>query len=268
MGENINRYNTYPRIVGEAGGKNYHLAHESADTESLINATIRSAFEYSGQKCSACSRLYVPRPLWEGEVRDELVRRTQNLSVKSPEDFTTFFTAVIDEPAFDRIESYISYAKSSAQTEILTGGGCDKTTGYFVEPTIIETKDPNHKLMREEIFGPVLTVFVYEPLYWEGVLSLVDESTPYGLTGSLFARDSRVIEMATEKLRYSAGNYYINDKSTGSVVGQQPFGGARASGTNDKSGSMAYVMKWMSWMSIKENFLPLDELTYPYMSEK
>ena len=268
MGENINRYRTYPRIVGEAGGKNYHLAHESADADSLVNATIRSAFEYSGQKCSACSRLYVPRPLWEEGVRDKLIGRTQELRVSTPEDFTTFFSAVIDEQAFDRIQGYINQAKSSPQTEILTGGGCDKTKGYFVEPTIIETSDPNHKLMREEIFGPVLTVFVYEPQYWEGVLSVVDESTPYALTGSLFARDSKVIEMATDKLRYSAGNYYINDKSTGSVVGQQPFGGARSSGTNDKSGSMAYLLKWMSWLSIKENFLPLDQYTYPYMSEE
>ena len=254
--------------MGEAGGKNYHLAHESADADSLVNGTVRSAFEYSGQKCSACSRLYMPRPLWENEVRDKLIERTKSLLLDSPEDFTTFFTAVIDEKAFDRIKSYIDLAKQSPDTRILTGGGCDKTKGYFVEPTIILTTDPNHKLMREEIFGPVLTVYVYEPEYWEGVLRLVDETSPYSLTGSLFARDTNVISQATEKLRNSSGNYYINDKSTGSVVGQQPFGGTRASGTNDKSGSLAYIMKWTSWQSVKENFLPLDSYNYPYMSEK
>ena len=254
--------------MGEAGGKNYHLAHESAEADSLVNGTIRSAFEYSGQKCSACSRLYVPRPLWENEVRDKLIERAKSLLLDSPEDFTTFFTAVIDEKAFDRIQSYIDLAKQSSDTQILTGGGCDKTKGYFVEPTIILTTNPNHKLMREEIFGPVLTVYVYEPEHWEGVLRLVDETSPYSLTGSLFARDTSVISQATEKLRNSTGNYYINDKCTGSVVGQQPFGGTRSSGTNDKSGSLAYIMKWMSWQSVKENFLPLDGYNYPYMSEK
>ena len=206
--------------------------------------------------------------MWEEEVMDKLVERTKQLKFGSPEDFTTFSSAVIDEKAFDNIESYISYAKRNPDSQILVGGGCDKTEGYFIEPTIVLTRDPNHKLMREEIFGPVLTVYVYESEYWEGVAKLVAETSPYGLTGSIYARDSSVITQVTTKLRESVGNFYINDKSTGSVVGQQPFGGARGSGTNDKSGSMAYILKWMSWMSIKESFRPLDQIDYPYMSEK
>uniref|UniRef100_H2Z2R0 L-glutamate gamma-semialdehyde dehydrogenase n=1 Tax=Ciona savignyi TaxID=51511 RepID=H2Z2R0_CIOSA len=264
VGENLPRYRTFPRLAGECGGKNYHFVHSSADVDSVVNGTIRSAFEFSGQKCSACSRAYIPKSLW-GQIKQGLVDKHRDIKVGDPGDFSIFLSAVIDKASFDRNKSYLEHAKSSSDIEVLAGGECDNSTGYFVQPTILECKDPQDKLMREEIFGPVLACYVYEDGDYKNVLKLINSTSEYGLTGSVFAKDESVIEEASSVLRNSAGNFYVNDKSTGSVVGQQWFGGSRKSGTNDKPGSPHYVLKWVSPQAIKRTKVPLTDWKYPSM---
>ncbi|XP_063798195.1 delta-1-pyrroline-5-carboxylate dehydrogenase, mitochondrial [Pseudophryne corroboree] len=265
VAENLDRYRTYPRLAGECGGKNFHFVHKSADLESAVNGAIRSAFEYSGQKCSACSRMYVPDSLWP-QIKARLLEEHGKIKVGNPaDDFSTFMSAVIDEKSFRRIQGWIKHAEQSPNLTILAGGTCSDKEGYFVEPTIIESKDPKEKIMLEEIFGPVLAVYVYPENKYKEVLQLIDSSSPYGLTGAVFAQDKNVVREATEILRNAAGNFYINDKSTGAVVAQQPFGGSRASGTNDKPGGVHYILRWTSPQVIKETHVPLTEWKYPYM---
>lgn len=264
VGQNINSYKTYPRLIGECGGKNFHFIHPSAEVETVVPQTIRSAFEFCGQKCSACSRMYAPASLWN-KIKDGLLANRNELKLGDVTEFDTFMSAVIDEKAFNRIEGYIQHAKSSPNLEVIGGGKCDKSKGFYIEPTIVVTKDPKDKIMTEEIFGPVLTVYVYPDKDVESALSLVESSTPYALTGAVFAKDMNFQKHALNKLRNASGNYYINDKSTGSVVGQQPFGGSRMSGTNDKAGGPHYVLRWASPQAIKETFVPLKEWAYPYM---
>jgi len=267
IGEKIYNYKTYPRIVGETGGKNFVMVHCSADLNEVTASVIRGGFEYQGQKCAAVGRLYVPESRWL-ELKDLLVKETKSIKMGAVEDFTNFVNAVIDKAAFDKIVSYIEFAKKSTDAEIIVGGGYDDSKGYFVEPTIILTKDPKFKTMQEEIFGPVVTVYVYPDDKFEETLTLCDQTSPYALTGSIFAKDRCVIAMAERKLVNSAGNFYINDKPTGSVVGQQPFGGTRMSGTNDKSGSMGNLMRWVSQRTIKEVLLPIKDWRYPFMAEQ
>ncbi|HSG40356.1 MAG TPA: L-glutamate gamma-semialdehyde dehydrogenase [Thermoanaerobaculia bacterium] len=267
IGENIPNYRSYPRIVGETGGKNFVFAHPSADAESFATAVIRGGFEYQGQKCSAGSRVYVPRSLWD-RVRELLVEGIGEIKMGSPVDFRNFVAAVIDEHSFNRIMGYIDHARNSSEAEILTGGKGDKSDGYFIEPTVVVTTDPRFKLMQEEIFGPVVTVYVYEDMRYEETLELVDTTSPYALTGAIFAEDRKAVAQLSKALRHAAGNFYINDKPTGAVVGQQPFGGARASGTNDKAGSMANLLRWTSQRAIKETFVPPKDFRYPFMGEK
>lgn len=266
VGSNIAKYKTFPKLVGETGGKNYHFVHEKADIDSVVNGTIRSAYEYQGQKCSACSRIYVPDTIWP-EVKEKLVAGIAELKLGSAEEYSTFLTAVIDKNSFDNIKSYIDHAAESPDFEILAGGKCDDSVGYYVEPTLVQSHDPKGKLMEEEIFGPVLTVYVYPADDVDGALHLVDTTSPYALTGAVFAPDRGFINHAFEKLENTAGNFYINDKSTGSVVAQQPFGGARGSGTNDKAGAASYLSRWTSPLSIKESLTPLPHWSYPYMSK-
>jgi len=262
---NLNKrlYISYPRMVGETGGKDFHFAHKSADVDNFVNNTLRAAFEYQGQKCSACSRAYVPDNLWP-EIKEKLVREVNKITIGQPDDFSTFFSAVIDKNSFNNIKGYIEHAKASSDCEIIVGGKYDDSVGYFVHPTIIVTKDPKYKSMEEEIFGPVLTIYVYPADKYEETLRLCDQTSPYSLTGSLFARERYAIDLGSRLLRNASGNFYINDKSTGAVVGQQPFGGARASGTNDKAGSSLNLLRWVSPRSIKENFIPLTSWTYPH----
>ncbi len=264
IGENISLYKSYPRIVGETGGKDFLIMHKSADADEVVTALVRGAFEFQGQKCSAASRAYIPDSRWE-EVKEKLVSTTRTVKMGSPEDFTNFFNAVIDEKAFDKIASYIDQAKQDTNVEILTGGGYDKSQGYFIEPTILLTTDPKYTTMCEEIFGPVLTIYVYPANEYEATLTLLDATSPYALTGAVFAKDRAAAILATEMLRHSAGNFYINDKPTGAVVGQQPFGGARGSGTNDKAGSSFNLNRWISLRTIKENFVPPTDYRYPFM---
>jgi 1-pyrroline-5-carboxylate dehydrogenase len=264
IGENIPRYRSYPRIVGETGGKNFVFAHPSADPAALVTGLVRGSFEYQGQKCSAGSRAYVPRSLWP-EVEKRLREMIGEVKMGTPLDFRNFVAAVIDENSFDRIAGYIDFARNSSDAEVLIGGKVDKSKGYFIEPTVVLTRDPRFKLMQEEIFGPVLTIFVYEDGDIEKTLELVDTTSPYALTGAIFAEDRRVIAKLARALRHAAGNFYINDKPTGAVVGQQPFGGARASGTNDKAGSMPNLLRWTSQRAIKENFVPPKDFRYPHM---
>ncbi len=266
IAENLPRYRAYPRIVGETGGKDFVFAHASADVEALAVALVRGAFEFQGQKCSAASRAYVPESLWPG-LRERLVRLVGEIKMGDPADFTTFMGAVIDRGAFESIKGYLDLARGSSEARILAGGRCDASTGFFVEPTLVETSDPRHRLMQEEVFGPVLTVFPYRDDRLEEALRLCDETSPYGLTGAIFARDRLAIAHMTRALENAAGNFYVNDKPTGAVVGQQPFGGARASGTNDKAGSMANLMRWVSPRAIKETFVPPTRLEYPHMLE-
>jgi len=266
IGENVSRYRTYPRIVGETGGKDFVLAHESADPDVLATALLRGAFEYQGQKCSAASRAYIPANL-AAEVKKKLVEGIKSFRMGSVEDFSNFINAVIDERSFNKIKSYLDKAKQDPKAEILVGGECDKTKGWFVQPTVIEAKDPNFVTMCEEIFGPVLTIYVYQPGDFEKTLELVDNTSPYALTGSIIARDRAAIDVATNRLRNAAGNFYINDKPTGAVVGQQPFGGARGSGTNDKAGSMLNLYRWLSARTIKETFAPPTDYRYPFLAE-
>ena len=267
IGENISNYKSYPRIVGETGGKDFIVAHRSADVDALVVAMVRGAFEFQGQKCSAASRVYIPDSLW-GEVKEKYVKMVKTIKMGSPLDFSNFMTAVIDESAFDKIAGYIDYAKASKDAEIITGGGYDKSVGYFIEPTTIVTTNPKFKTMEEEIFGPVLTVYVYKADEYEATLKLVDETSPYALTGAVFAQDRAAVLVAKDRLVNAAGNFYINDKPTGAVVGQQPFGGARASGTNDKAGSSINLMRWVSVRTVKENFNPPKAYEYPFMDEE
>ncbi|NOZ07728.1 MAG: L-glutamate gamma-semialdehyde dehydrogenase [FCB group bacterium] len=266
VGKNIAKYKTYPRIVGETGGKDFIVAHESADVDALVTAVIRGAFEYQGQKCSAASRIYIPKNLWP-DFKTKYCREVESLKMGPVEDFSNFVNAVIDECAYKTITSYIEYAKSSKDARILTGGGYDDATGYFIEPTTILTTDPHFKTMEEEIFGPVVTLYVYQET-WEDVLKLVDSTSPYALTGAVFAQDRAAVELAGRRLVNAAGNYYINDKPTGAVVGQQPFGGSRASGTNDKAGSPLNLLRWVSQRTIKETFDPPKDYRYPFMEEE
>ena len=264
VGQNVDKYRNYPKLIGECGGKNYHFVHSSADVESVIYGTIRSAFEYNGQKCSACSRMYVPESLWP-KVKEGLLSLRDKLKIGDVRDFTVFTGAVIDAAAFKRITGYIEHAKKSPNLEIIGGGGYDDSCGYFVDPTIVVTKDPKDKIITEEIFGPLLSIYVYKDSKLDETMKLVESSTPYALTGSIFGQDEKWARRALEEFKYTAGNFYINDKSTGSVVGQQPFGGSRMSGTNDKAGGPHYVLRWASPQAIKETFVPLREYGYPYM---
>ncbi len=266
IGDNISKYRTYPRIVGETGGKDFIVAHESARMEVLRTAIIRGAFEYQGQKCSAASRVYIPRGLW-AEIRESYVSEVAKIKMGDVEDFGNFMNAVIDRAAFTDITNYIEYARTHADAEIITGGNYDDAIGYFIEPTTILTTDPHFKTMEEEIFGPVVTIYVYDES-WEEILDIVDGTSPYALTGAVISNDREATELAVEKLRHSAGNFYINDKPTGAVVGQQPFGGGRSSGTNDKAGSIFNLIRWVSQRTIKENFLPPTEFPYPFMDKE
>lgn len=265
IGTNIARYRQYPRIVGETGGKDFIFAHPSADVAALATAIVRGGYEYQGQKCSAASRIYVPRSLW-GRLKERLVPEIEGLKMGDPCDFTHFMGAVIDERAFQKITTYVELGKKPG-ARIWAGGQSDKSRGWFVRPTLIEVEDPRHRLMTEEIFGPVVTLFVYDDANMSETLTLVDESTPYALTGAVFAEDRQVLAQLTERLRFAAGNFYLNDKPTGAVVGQQPFGGGRASGTNDKAGSAANLMRWASTRAIKETFVPPTDYRYPFMGE-
>lgn len=265
VGQNLSNYVNFPRLVGECGGKNYHLIHPSADATSVVNGTIRSAFEYCGQKCSACSRAYIPQSLWP-QVKEGLIATQKELKVGDVKEFDSFTSAVIDEKAFKRITGYIDHAKSSPKLSIVAGGKYDMSVGYFIEPTIVETTDPHDCIMTEEIFGPVLTVYVYPDEKVDDMITVANTSTPYALTGAIFAQDEAWLAKATDALKDSAGNFYINDKSTGSVVAQQPFGGARMSGTNDKAGGLHYALKWTSPQAIKQTMVPLTDVKYPYMS--
>jgi 1-pyrroline-5-carboxylate dehydrogenase len=267
IGENLGRYRSYPRVVGETGGKDFVFVHPSADPQAAAVALVRGAFEYQGQKCSAASRAYVPESLWP-DLRERLLAMAAELRMGEVEDFTTFMGAVIDRDAFDRIAKAIALARSSSQAKILAGGRADDAKGFFVEPTIIETLNPRFQLMEEEIFGPVLTLYVYADIRLDEALELCATTSPYGLTGAFFARDRDAIVDATRRLADAAGNFYVNDKPTGAVVGQQPFGGARASGTNDKAGSVANLYRWASLRAIKETFDPPTRLDYPYMHER
>ncbi len=264
---NLSKYKSYPRIVGETGGKDFIFAHASSDLEALGTALIRGAFEYQGQKCSAASRAYVPKSLWT-KLKDYLVSELKSVKMGDVCDFTNFMNAVIDKNAFNSITSYIEYAKKSSEAEFVFGGMYDDSKGYFIEPAIIQTTNPKFKTMEEEIFGPVLTIFVYDDNKYEETLHLCDETSGYALTGAVFALDRKAIELADKILTNAAGNFYINDKPTGAVVGQQPFGGARASGTNDKAGSYLNLIRWVSARTIKENFIPPKNYRYPFMSEK
>lgn len=266
IGENIAGYKSYPRVVGETGGKDFVIAHESADPNAVAVALARGAFEFQGQKCSAASRAYIPDNLWPA-VKDRLVADLASMKMGSPEDFTNFINAVIDEKAFDKITGYIAAAKQSKQVKVIAGGNYDKSKGFFIEPTVLEVSDPNYVTMCDELFGPVLTIFVYPAQNYEQALDLVDQTSPYALTGAIFARDRAAIERANDRLRHAAGNYYINDKPTGAVVGQQPFGGARASGTNDKAGSVLNLYRWLSPRTMKENFVSPTDYRYPFLQE-
>ena len=266
IGNNISKYRTYPRIVGETGGKDFVLAHPSADAKAVAVGLVRGAFEYQGQKCSAASRAYIPKSLWK-DVKKYLVEDLKSVKMGSTEDFTNFVNAVIDERAFNKISSYINDAKNSPDAEVIIGGKCDMSQGYFIEPTVIEAKTPQYRTMIEEIFGPVLTIYVYADKDYEKTLTLVDTSSAYALTGSIFSTDRYAIDQAFHALRHASGNLYINDKPTGAVVGQQPFGGARASGTNDKAGSVLNLYRWLSPRTIKETFVSPVDYRYPFLEE-
>ncbi len=264
IAENLETYRTFPRIVGETGGKDFVFVHNSARIDQLVTALIRGSFEYQGQKCSAASRSYIPRSLWPS-VKEILLHDLSRVKMGSVEDFSTLVNAIIDKASYDRIVSYIDYVQHDPDSEIIFGGNHDATQGYFIEPTVVLTKNPRAKTMEEEIFGPILTIYVYPDDEYEETLKLCDETSPYGLTGSIFATDRDAIVIATEHLVNAAGNFYINDKPTGAVVGRQPFGGARKSGTNDKAGSQLNLMRWVSPRTIKENFVPPIDFRYPHM---
>ncbi|CAN7985282.1 unnamed protein product [Ixodes hexagonus] len=265
VAQNLDFYSNFPRLVGECGGKNFHFVHPSADIPTVVAQTIRSGFEYSGQKCSAAERVYVPDNLWP-QLREQLLEAHKSLKLGSPLEFDTFTSAVIDRNAFNKISGYLSHAKGASSLKVLAGGGCDDSTGFFVQPTILETSDPLDRIMKEEIFGPVFTVFVYPEREVQGCLALARDTAPFGLTASIFGRDEGFLKSASESLKMTGGNFYINDKSTGAIVGQQPFGGARISGTNDKAGGPHYLLRFSSAQTIKETKIPLTDITYPYMA--
>ena len=267
IGNNINIYKTYPRIVGETGGKDFVVVHESADIRQTVTALVRGAFGYQGQKCSAASRAYIPSNFWNN-FKDGYLTAIKTIKTGPVEDFRNFMNAVIDEKAFSKLSSYIDRAKNDPDVEIIAGGGYDNSRGYFIEPTVLLTKNPNYTTMVEELFGPVLTIYIYDEKKFEETLDLVDNTSIYGLTGAIMGRDRTAIEKATNRLVYSAGNFYINDKPTGAVVGQQPFGGSRGSGTNDKAGSMLNLLRWVTPRSIKENFYPPENYPYPFQEEE
>ena len=266
IGNNIDKYKTYPRIVGETGGKDFCLAHESVGLDELSTAMIRGAFEFQGQKCSAMSRAYIPTTIWD-DLKNKYLSELETVKVGSPRDFTNFMNAVIDKPAFDSIVSYIDYAKESDDAEIISGGTYDDSKGYFIQPTTILTTDPHFKTMEEEIFGPVLTIYLYDPTDWDSIIDLVDSTSPYALTGCIMGNDKEALDEAKDRLTHSAGNFYINDKPTGAVVGQQPFGGSRASGTNDKAGSELNLLRWLSLRTVKETFETPTDYRYPFLQE-
>ncbi|MEO5908728.1 MAG: L-glutamate gamma-semialdehyde dehydrogenase [Ginsengibacter sp.] len=267
IGENAKIYKSYPRIVGETGGKDYVIAHKSANIDVLVTALCRGAFEYQGQKCSAASRAYIPSNM-ANEVKKKLTAEIKSMKMGTVEDFSNFINSVIDERSFDKLEGYLQQVKKDKDAKIIVGGNCDKTKGYFVEPTVIEVKDPKYVTMCNELFGPILTLYVYDENKFEDTLKLVDTTSAYALTGSIIAQDRNAVELATKKLTNSAGNFYINDKPTGAVVGQQPFGGARGSGTNDKAGSIINLYRWLSARTIKETFIPATDYRYTFMKEK
>jgi 1-pyrroline-5-carboxylate dehydrogenase len=264
IGVNIDHYKTYPRVVGETGGKDFIVAHKSANPIQVATAISRGAFEFQGQKCSAASRAYIPNNIWE-EVKAKVIEDVASFKMGSPEDFSNFITAVIDERAFDKIASYIDYCKQASDAEVIAGGTYDKSTGYFIQPTVVVTTNPKFKTLEEEIFGPVITIYVYEAEKFEEVLTLCDQTSPYGLTGAIISQDRYAIELATKKLVHAAGNFYINDKPTGAVVGQQPFGGSRGSGTNDKAGYLHNLLRWVSPRNIKETFVTPTDYRYPFL---
>jgi 1-pyrroline-5-carboxylate dehydrogenase len=267
VGQNIARYRSYPRLVGETGGKDFIIAHPSADGNALVTAIVRGAFEYQGQKCSAASRVYIPESIWS-RVKDNLLEQVSGLTVGDVSDFRNFMGAVIDQRSFEKISSYIDEARKSKEAKILVGGDVDGSEGYFIRPTVIQAARPDFRTMCEEIFGPVVTLYVYPDAKWSETLDLVDRTSPYALTGAVFSNERATVNEARERLRNAAGNFYINDKPTGAVVGQQPFGGARASGTNDKAGSILNLVRWVSPRSIKETFVPPTDYRYPFMAEE
>jgi 1-pyrroline-5-carboxylate dehydrogenase len=266
IGNNIHTYKTYPRIVGETGGKDFIVAHASANPKQVTTGIVRGAFEFQGQKCSAASRAYIPQSMWPA-VKEQLVTDVNSMKMGSPEDFGNFITAVIHEGSFDKLASFIEQAKKDSDAEILVGGNYDKSKGYFIEPTVIVTTNPKYATMETELFGPVITIYVYEDAKWSETLKLVDETSEYALTGAIFSQDRYATVEATNALENAAGNFYINDKPTGAVVGMQPFGGARASGTNDKAGSMQNLLRWVSPRTIKETFVTPEDYRYPFLGE-
>ena len=266
IGTNIHRYKTYPRIVGETGGKDFIIAHKSANPKQVATGIIRGAFEFQGQKCSAASRAYLPKSLWK-DIKSQLLEDLESIKMGSPEDLSNFVTAVIHEGSFDKIAGYIDSAKKSPETEIIAGGGYDKSKGYFIEPTVIVSKNAKYETMCTELFGPVITIFIYEDTDFEKTLKLIDQTSEYALTGAVFSTDRYAANIATKALENSAGNFYINDKPTGAVVGQQPFGGARASGTNDKAGSALNLLRWVSPRMIKETFVTPEDYRYPFLDQ-
>jgi 1-pyrroline-5-carboxylate dehydrogenase len=267
VGNNIHNSKYYPRIVGETGGKDFIFAHNTADVDALVVAALRGAFEYQGQKCSAASRMYIPKSIW-GEFKKKYVDEVSKIKIGDVEDFSNFMSAVIDKAAFNTIKSYIDFAKESKDAEIITGGNCDDSKGYFIEPTTIVTTNPKFKTLQEEIFGPVFTIYIYEDSKFDETLDLCDQTSPYALTGAIWAKERDILVKMSDKLKNAAGNFYINDKPTAAVVGQQPFGGGRASGTNDKAGSAMNIMRWVTARAIKETFDPPKDWHYPFMSEK
>jgi len=266
IGANIHNYKTYPRIVGETGGKDFVIVHPSANVKQAVTGIVRGAFEFQGQKCSAASRVYIPQSLWPA-IKKQLITDVKSMKMGSPEDFGNFITAVIHEGAFDKLASYIDQAKKDKDAEIIIGGNYDKSVGYFIEPTVILTTNPKYVTMETELFGPVLTIYIYEDANWIETLELIDQTSEYALTGAIFSQDRYAIEEATVKLQNASGNLYINDKPTGAVVGQQPFGGARASGTNDKAGSAMNLLRWVSPRTIKEVFVSPEDYRYPFLGE-
>ena len=266
IGSNIHHYKTYPRIVGETGGKDFIVAHPSANVKQVVTGVVRGAFEFQGQKCSAASRAYIPQSLWPA-VQEQLISDLKSMKMGSPEDFSNFITAVIHEGSFDKLVSYIERAKTDSEVQIVAGGGYDKSVGYFIEPTVLVTTNPKYVTMETELFGPVITIYVYEDAQWAETLQLVDQTSEYALTGAVFSQDRYAIAQATEALKNCAGNFYINDKPTGAVVGMQPFGGARASGTNDKAGSALNLLRWASPRTIKETFVTPEDYRYPFLGE-
>ena len=267
VGQNITGYRSYPRIVGETGGKNFIIAHRSANADALVTAIIRAGYEYQGQKCSAASRIYVPDSIWQ-KIRGPLIDQVEAISMGDVADFRNFIGAVIDRASYEKLTGYMDFVKSSTDGKILAGGQADDSVGYFIRPTLIEAKRPDYRTMSEELFGPLVTVYIYPENDWVDALNLVNTTSPYALTGAVFAEDRRAIGEAHRKLRYAAGNFYVNDKPTAAVVGQQPFGGSRASGTNDKAGSLLNLLRWVSARTIKETFVPPTDYRYPFMEEE